>query len=87
MSDQELTPIQELSLAVQKFANATCPEPGPLVTSFLVVLEWSRFSDAGDQLYAIDYASDGGGMAATLGLAHAGVGLVERDTLEDEDDG
>lgn len=85
MDEPELTPIERLAVAVQDFVNATCPEPNALATSFVVVLEWSRFDQEGAQLFALDYATHGGGMATGLGLARAGQVMIERDTMGDDD--
>ena len=84
MADTELTPIERLARAVQAFANETCPEPNVLVTSFVVGLEWSRFDQDGDQLFAMDYATHGSGVAASLGLAHAVRVMIERDSIADD---
>lgn len=84
--DDDATPIQKLSDAVREFTNATNPAGAAVVVGFVVVLEWLRFDDDGDELHAIDYACHGGGMATTLGLLDAGLVMVRRDVIADDQD-
>lgn len=78
--------LDELTEAVQTFAVATNGDV--LVTSAVVLFEVVRLDDAGDHLNALRYAVAGpsASMAASIGLAHAGVSMITADALDDDDD-